>query len=77
MERLVNSAILYEGIIYQGKRHHNIINENRNVTVRYGIQGFITDTGRFVTREEGLDIALLNGQCSELLGSVLTSEDLW
>lgn len=41
-------------------------------------QGFYTSKGRFVSREEGEDIARKCGQISgNLIGSVLTSEDLY
>ena len=40
-------------------------------------QGFYTSKGRFVTREEGLLIARKAGQVDEILGGVLTSEDLY
>lgn len=41
-------------------------------------EGFVTSTGRFVTREEALTIALAAGQVGEVRkADVLTSEDLW
>lgn len=41
-------------------------------------QGFLTSYGRFVDRKEGERIARECGQVTgNLLGSVLTSEDLW
>lgn len=33
--------------------------------------------GRFVTREEGLEIARAAGQVDKIIGGVLTSEDLY
>jgi len=42
------------------------------------IQGFLTNTNRFVDREEGAKIALSCGQIKELkYGSILYSEDLY
>jgi len=42
------------------------------------IQGFLTTKNRFLNREEALGLVLSNGQLTKkLLGSVLTSEDLW
>ena len=41
-------------------------------------EGFLTSLGRFVDRDEGLEIATRSGQLSKpLIGGVLTSEDLW
>lgn len=40
-------------------------------------QGFLTSTGRFVGREEALCVAHLALQVTDIIGSVLTSEDLW
>ena len=41
-------------------------------------QGFQTNCGRFLTRKQALAVVRRNGQLKgELLGSVLTSEDLW
>lgn len=40
-------------------------------------QGFYTSKGRFVSREEGLKIARAAGQVNEIIGGVLTSEDLY
>jgi len=40
-------------------------------------QGFLTSADRFVDRREAEDIARLAGQVTHLVGSVLTSEDLW
>nr|DAL31682.1 MAG TPA_asm: hypothetical protein [Caudoviricetes sp.] len=38
---------------------------------------FYTSKGRFVTREEGLEIARAAGQVDKIIGGVLTSEDLY
>jgi hypothetical protein len=43
-------------------------------------QGFVTSTGRFVDRKEGLKIALTNNQVldkKEIRGDELYSEDLY
>lgn len=40
-------------------------------------QGFLTSTGRFVDRYEALEVARAAKQVDKILGSVLTSEDLW
>ena len=43
------------------------------------IQGFVADNDKFYTREEALIIAKENGQIKNgrIIGSLLTSEDLW
>jgi hypothetical protein len=40
-------------------------------------QGFLTSAGRFVDRDEALEIARSAKQVDKIIGSVLTSEDLW
>jgi hypothetical protein len=41
-------------------------------------QGFVTSTGRFVTRDDALTIALAAGQVGQLIApGTLSSEDLW
>jgi hypothetical protein len=47
------------------------INEGR-------IDGFLTSKNRFLTREEALELVLENGQLKgDIIGGMLTSEDLW
>jgi hypothetical protein len=41
-------------------------------------QGFLTSKDNFLTRSEALELAIKTGQStSRIIGSVLTSEDLW
>lgn len=40
-------------------------------------QGFLTNRGRFVDRKEAEYIARECGQVTSIIGSVLTSEDMW
>ena len=78
------AAILHEGKLYTGKRHCNVI---RNIIAETNckhvggksVQGFITDTGEFVSREEAAKIALACGQIKALKFSTkeLFSEDLY
>ncbi len=84
MEKIVASAILFEGKVYTGKRHDNCIRTIINETGVKKVggqhpQGFVTDTGRFITREEGAKLALASGQIKELKFNTkkLFSEDLW
>jgi len=82
-----NEDVLYQpyniphGIVFCGWRHPCIIQQYRE---RYPIgdfdedQGFLTTKNRFLTREEALELVRSNGQLTKpLLGSCLTSEDLW
>ena len=74
---IIQSAIQKDGKIYTGRRHHEIINRTHpKGALKGGIQGFITDKGLFLTREEGAAYAYQNGQISSLK-SKLFSEDLW
>lgn len=73
------------GYVWCGRRHHNVILLRKELTgestvTRQG-QGFLTDTDRFVDRQEAYKIARDAGQL--LLGDyqkepyMLTSEDLY
>jgi hypothetical protein len=69
-------------------RHHHILNE---ILPKYAPQlyvevdaddkdqGFLDADGRFLTRKQALNNAVANGQIKngKLIGSILTSEDLW
>lgn len=64
-------------------RHHNIIHSLYDYGIKVGPeqQGFITSTGRFVSREEALDIVFTSGQKyiehDSNHPTQLFSEDLW
>jgi len=78
-ECISEAAILKNGRIYKGKRHHNIIARIVNKTgikPAGGKQGFVTDNGRFVSREEAAKIAFASGQIKEQKER-LFSEDLY
>ena len=61
-----------------GWRHPDILHRfGKEVSRKPNDQGFYTSKGRFVTREEGLKIATEAGQVKEIIGGVLTSEDLY
>ena len=69
-----------EPLIYCGLRHANILWQSELVSRNPYHQGFLTSTGRFVDRTEGLKIALENGQVldkTEIRGDRLFSEDLY
>ena len=67
----------------QPKRHFEIIEELRlrgyDGPVQGDRQGFILSDGRFVMRLAAYSVARRAGQIrrGELIGSILTSEDLW
>jgi hypothetical protein len=83
MTRIVASAILQDGKVWTGKRHHNCIREivdKTGIRPVTGQQGFVTDESKFLSREEAMSLAIENGQVVE--GKThhkreLFSEDLW
>jgi hypothetical protein len=67
-------------LIYCGLRHPNILWQSKSISRNPRHQGFLTTTGRFVNREEALEIALKNNQVldlSNIRGNNLYSEDLY
>jgi len=89
METIVGVAMLLrDGEVLTApkpKRHHHIFRDyyDEHNDVPLGpIQGFVTDTGRFVDREEAWKIAEAAGQLIERAptdgrGGTLYSEDVW
>lgn len=75
---LIKSAIAKGNAVYTGRRHHDVILENIDVNLKNGIQGFVDENYKFYDREEAEIYARGCGQLhGELIGSILTSEDLW
>lgn len=81
--KIVASAIRYNGVIYTGRRHHNIIYDMvhkyliRKPTID-NEQGFVLEDGTYVDRIEGARIAIESGQIEKLQWPPnLYSEDLW
>jgi hypothetical protein len=67
-----------KGLVYCGWRHSCIFETMPEGTVHGCTQGFLTNKNRFLTRKEGLELVKTNGQLKDdLIGGVLTSEDLW
>ena len=69
-----------EPLIYCGLRHCNILWQSKLVSRNPHHQGFLTSKGRYVSREEGLLIALDNNQVmdkTQIRGDRLFSEDLY
>lgn len=67
------------GQVYCGFRHSAIIEQLRNVRTVYPmIQGFLTSKNRFLDCDQAHVLVKENGQLvKDLLGPILTSEDLW
>lgn len=78
---IVKSAILYEGQIFVGKRHPEIMMTIREIYsdsyISQDMQGFFTDTGVFLNREDAKKHAKECGQLKLEFSKTLTSEDLW
>lgn len=87
MEKISIASIRHNGIYYTGYRHHLIglkMLEDNILEKPYpggDDQAFLTDTGRWVSREEALIIAVNAGQLdmANKKGNrkQLFSEDLW
>lgn len=83
MITIAKAAILYEGKVYTGWRHFQIGQE----MIRAGVcrapfpsgkaQGFVTNEGRFVSRQEARRIAKKAGHGNFMRPTMLFSEDLW
>ncbi len=78
--RIKEAAIVFEGKIWTGRSHSEIIRIIVLVTngkmVRGEMQGFVTDDGGFFGRVDAAKIALAAGQVKSLRGPMLYSEDL-
>lgn len=68
-----------EMLIYCGHRHNNILLQGKHVSRNPHHQGFLTSTGRYVSREDGLIVANNANQVKEKNGNpnLLFSEDLY
>lgn len=87
---IVSSAIIINGQILTGKRHHNIFQKakadgiDRLDAIR-GEQGFVDENGKFYNREDAAKHAIECGQVKEgeavaihiFDGKTLYSEDLY
>lgn len=90
MKKIKEAAISFQGKVYTGHRHHNVI---RRIVAETGVkrvgaqwpQGFVTEEGEFVDRHEAARIALAAGQVVTgkakvqhvFNGHTLYSEDLY
>jgi hypothetical protein len=84
--RIVKAAIRLEGEIYTGYRHADILRDMRDLGIsreklhlldQNWDQGFITETGRFLSRKQAMNYGLYIGQITKTKSATLTSEDLW
>lgn len=81
MARIKAAAIVHNGRVWTGRRHHlimrRIVDElGPEVAPVNGEQGFVTDEGRFVGREEAARIAFESGQMDRQVRT-LFSEDIF
>ena len=85
---IVASAVKHEGIIFTGFRHsdiiHYLVKLGYSTPIPNHEQGFIDEDGWFISRERSLDHCIDCGQIGftkdgsyDIIGGVLTSEDLW
>lgn len=68
------------GLVFCGRRHHNIINTNAMAFGKQILgtetQGFVTSKDRFLNRKEAGELAFKNGQIQKKT-KTLYSEDLY
>lgn len=80
-EKLVSVAIMRQGKVLHGHKSHWMLRAELGDAEPYKStpgddEGFYTDTGRFVSRIEAVDIACESGQLDRPLGRTLLSSDL-
>ena len=80
--KLIAAAVLLDDKLWANKRHDRCIlqvAQGVGKLVKRDMQGFLTDSGHFLSRSVALLVADHTGQvdASNLLGCDLTSEDLW
>jgi len=74
---IAGAAIRKDGKVYTGRRHSDIIRDNIEAEVGFGgEQGFVTDSGEFVSRMDAAKIAFECGQIRHHKHQ-LYSEDLY
>lgn len=84
--KITHVAILYKDVVYSlapPNRHHDVIALIRKDILgplEYGEQGFLDESGRFLTRKQALVSALANNQVkdpNDIRAGQLFSEDVW
>lgn len=85
LPKITHVAIKHAGKVHSlpaPNRHHHVIRAMGGIPGP-DIQGFLDDTGRFLTRKQAFRLASANGQIirptdpSTYQGDQLFSEDLW
>lgn len=83
-ERLVSVAIKRDGVVHSSgfKGHAQLraaLGDDLPGSPLAGdVDGFMTSTGRFVTRAEGKEVAIAAGQCRPMARELLSSDiDVW
>ena len=78
------AAVRVRDRVYVGRRHGEAIHEaakaGEELPITQKMQGFVLDTGEFVTRIEARPIAIRCGQIffhKSKIGKPLISEELW
>jgi len=68
VERVKEAAIRKDGVVYTGRNHAEILRDKTRPFgfLKCGEQGFATDSGRYVDREEAARVALASGQIDRL-----------
>ena len=88
--QITHVAVVYDGTTYSlaaPYRHHDVIRKIFDITgsglAGPSTQGFLDNTGVFMTRSEAFELAAVNGQLlravdsSNYTGKQLFSEDIW
>lgn len=74
-----------DGFLICGRRHHNCYGTlfsllghiGAREVEHKGVEGFLTSRDRFLDRKEAQEFGTETGQVTSIIGSTLTSEDLW
>lgn len=79
--KVVAAAVIYNGKMYQGRRHTEIMKEIYDefgtvVKIIQEDQGFVSDTGEFLSRWKAGAVAFAAGQ-TKRRHETLLSEDVW
>ena len=83
VERIERAALKHGEKVYdlpRPARHSDVYKaavHDESFTYSHAIEGFVTSTGRFVTRCEATPIARAARQCRLLPGQALQTVDLW
>ena len=68
-----------DGQVWTGKRHHHCMKTilQAGLKISHGDQGFVTMSGRYVSRKEAAALVLRTGQCKLNHPPLMYSEDLY